>query len=382
MVTSLILSKESRFQEKLARRALRVEAALKAGKLPGHVAEAFFEEIARGEIPEMRRPDNFSLKDHFRASAQPGVIAELITQGQFGANWRERIEYEFDAGRDMEPTVYEPIYAITTAAELEENVTIDRIGPAGVVFEEVKEGGEVKFASVNASDDTVRIKHYAVGLQYTEDLYIYNKMWRITELERQFGTAHNALLNNVHLSPIISANYTGDNVTDGTALTSFRATADLAEKYVKALEAAITTATDEPVNPRRGPYILLMNTGGAMTMSRALTRVAQQGFDAQGVALDMIRNIIIYNGWTGVRGQKKTTYAGVQSGYAYLIDLSMKTQDFRSFVKHGLRMTMGEGDASRFIMKENIWDSRFGVFAAPQKAVHKIQLPVAASGQA
>lgn len=380
LAPNLVRSKDTRVREKIALRTMRVEAALKEGKLPSHVAEAYLETLSQGEIPEMHRPVDFDLRKHFKSSSQPGAVAELITTGQFGTEWGRRVSYEFEAGRDSEPTVYEPIYQITNAPELDEVIAIERIGPVGVVFEEVKEGGEVKFASVSSSSDTVRIKHYAVGLQYTEDLFLYNKMWRINELERQFGVAHNALLNHVHLDPIISASYTGNNATDGTALTTFRATADAAEKYVRTLEAAITTATDDPDNPRRGPYVLLMNTAGALTMSRALTRAAQQGFDAQGVTLDMIRNIIIYNGWTGVRGQKKTTYNGVQSGYAYLIDLSMKNQDFRSFVKHGLRLKMGEGDMSRFIMQETIWDSRFGVFAAPQRAVHKIQLPVAASG--
>jgi hypothetical protein len=96
--------------------------------------------------------------------------------------------------------------------------------------------------------------------------------------------------------------------------------------------------------------------------------------------MDLVTDVIVYRGWSGERGGKPTAYAGVAATDAYLIDLSNRQFDFLSFVKHGLRMQLGEGDQSRFIMRENIWDTRFGVFANPLRSVHKITLPLPGSG--
>jgi len=56
--------------------------------------------------------------------------------------------------------------------------------------------------------------------------------------------------------------------------------------------------------------------------------------------------------------------------------------DFQSYIKIPLRMTMGNPDVSRFIMAQNIYDTHFGMFADPTRAVQKITLPTATSGQA
>src|SRR5690606_18998163 len=87
------------------------------------------------------------------------------------------------------------------------------IGPGGVIFEEVFEGGEVKFSSIGASEYTVPIRHWATGLEYSKDLVIFNELWNVPIVERQMGVAHNALLNHLHLGPILTYSYTAANQT-------------------------------------------------------------------------------------------------------------------------------------------------------------------------
>lgn len=376
-----VIDKATLRKKSITSRISRVQEAARAGKLPSRVADQYLYDLERDQIPNMQMGENFKLEDHIKQVDGSGpYLGEMLGTGNFAAEWKSRTYYEFNAGRDEEPLIYDEIYDVKRDSTLPKIIDINRIGPAGVVFEEVKEGGEVKFATVGEDSVNVAIKNYAVGLKYSEDLVLYNEMWRLSDLERQFGMAHNALLNHIHMSLILSASYSGSNVVDGTALTTFKASVDIGEKYLRALEAAIVAGTDDTTNPRRGPYTLLCNTGGAMIFARALNRVAQQGLDVQGQVLDFVRNIVVYNGWTGNRGQKAVSYSGVASGYAYLIDTSYRMQDFRSFEKHGLRMTEGAGDASRFILKESIWNSRFGAYAAPTRAVTKITLPTGTSG--
>jgi hypothetical protein len=244
------------------------------------------------------------------------------------------------------------------------------------------EGGEVKFATVSGDQKVVRIEQYAAGLEYSERLFLYNQLWQLAPIERQFGMAHNAALNHIHLNPILSHTYALANQTNGTTLTSFKATASMPEKYLRTLEQAMIDGINDTSNPRRGPYVLLCNTADLFTFERALRVVTQEGFDIQSTAINQIRNVIAYNGWTGTRGKKATTYSGVASGKAYLIDISMKMMDFQSYVKIPLRMTMGNPDVSRFIMSQTVYDTHLGAFAAPARAVQEITLPVAASGAA
>src|SRR5690606_27243250 len=123
----------------------------------------------------------------------PGAVAEFVTTGDYATAWKTRQRYEIDTGRDNVPALYPFIYNVIEDASLEENIDIFRIGPGGFVFEEVKEGGEVKFAQIGESDDTIKLRHFAVGLEYTEDLFIFNRMWRVSSFERNVGEAHNAL---------------------------------------------------------------------------------------------------------------------------------------------------------------------------------------------
>lgn len=375
-----IITKEGLVQASLKRREDRIRDN---AKLPANLKHQMLDELAQGRIPKAQIAGEMSQYIRPLASAD-GKVAEFIGQGDFGSAWRERTRYEVDAGRDEEPLLFQPVYQVVTDMNLPEIVKIETLGPAGVVFEQVTEGGEAKFATVSSSNKSAQIYHYAVGIRYSEDLFMYNQLWRIVNMERRFGNAHNALLNHAHFSPILTYSYGANNQTDGTALTTFKTTARLEEKYARAVEAAITASIQDTTNPRRGPYVLLIGSGDALTMQRALNPVPQQGFDQQGIqfANNRVQSVIVYDGWTGTRGNKSTSYAGVTSGKAYLVSLSHFFEDFQSFFKHDLRMQEGQPELARFIAAETMWDSRFGLYCSPVRAVEEITLPVAASGAA
>lgn len=322
--------------------------------------------------PTAKSKPGFRLMEHLRFMEQsPGrTVVEFAGTGDFSAQWFERQRYEVAAGRDAEPLLYTPIYNEVSDPSLPRNVSIYKLGPAGVIFDEVTDGGEVKFITVGQSNFTIPIKHYAVGLEYTKDLVVYNELWNLPIIERQAGAAFNALKNHIHLSPFLNASYTSANQTaasaDGTTL---------AEKYLRTIEDAVTAASTDTANPRRGPYAVLVSSANLFTMERALLRVPQEGLAIQSSAIGRIQHIIAYDGWSGVRGKKTVSYSGVTPGKAYLINLGFKEQDHQSYEKQPLQTTSADGDLSRFILENAVLDSYFGVYANPLASTEEVTLP-------
>lgn len=329
------------------------------------------EALAR-QRPTVAFPRNFRFDQHLRQGERQNgrQVYEFIGTDTFSAEWNERRRFEVDAGRDMEPILYTPIYSIVNDANLPKNVDVLRMGPGGVVLTEIQEGGEVKFASITSSEYTVPIVHYGAGLEYSDDLVTYNQTWQVPIVERQLGIAYNALLNHIHLDPIISFSYTAANQT---AANTGGATTQ--EDFLLTIEDAITNSKADTANPRRGPYVLLVSSANEIMVRKALMQVPQEGVSLQdGMTMDQIRAVIAYDGWTGTRGALATTYSGVSSGTAYLIDTANNMTDFQSFVKQGLEEYGRQEDVSRFLL-QIVWDTRFGVFANPEASVEEITWP-------
>lgn len=318
-------------------------------------------------------PKNFRLDQHLRelrSGASGGHrVYEFIGSDSFSDEWNQRQQFEIDAGRDEEPILYTPIYDVINDPNLPEIVNLYKIGPGGVVFEEVFEGGEVKFVTVGSSEETVRIRHYGAGLEYSKDLVVFNRLWDVAIVERQAGIAYNALLNHIHLNPYIAYSYGAANQT---AAVSSGATDQ--EDVLLTIEAGITAAKADTSNPRRGPYDLLVGSANAFRIEKALQRVAQQGVQLQSSAIEQIQNVIVYDGWTGTRGGKSTTYAGVGSTKVYLIDRANKMHDAKSYMKQDLMLDGEDMDASRFMTKR-IYDTYFGVYCNPLRSTEEITLP-------
>jgi hypothetical protein len=322
--------------------------------------------------PPMRQQPGFQLANHLRIVEQGAgrTVVEFIGTDDFASQWHDRQRYEIDAGRDQEPLLYEPIYHTVSDPSLPRNVSVYHLGPAGVIFDEVTEGGEVHFLSASESSNLVPIKHYAVGLEYSKDLLVYNELWNLPMIERQAGVAFNALKNHVHLSPFLTATYSAPNQTAASAVG-----ATLAEKYLRTVEDAIAASMADTTNPRRGPYALLVSSANFFTMERALTRVPQEGLSVQSSAVGRVRHLIAYDGWSGTRGKKSVSYAGVTAGKAYLISLAQREQDHQAYEKQPLTGTPGGGDASRFILENVVFDAYFGVYCNPTASTEEITLP-------
>lgn len=337
-------------------------------------------ELAQKQRPNWAFKQDTLLSNHVHAiqtvgpDGKPRTVHEFIGTDDFAAAFYERQRYEVDAGRDEEPTLYEPLYNIIEDRTLPRNVPINRIGPAGVVFQQINEGGEVQFVTVGQSNFSVPIYHHAVGLEYSDDLVEYNELWSIPEVERQMGVSYNAKRNHIHLNPFIAYAYGAANQTTGVGV-DYDPNITLPEAFLRTIELAITNAIADTTNPRRGPYALLVATGNLFTVERAINVVPQQGITRQSSAIGRIQTVIAYDGWTGEMGGVSTTYGGVTVGKSYLIDLGRKSRNLRSYVKHGLRRQMGNPDVSRFILEQTVWDWRLGMYADIAASTEEITWP-------
>ncbi len=300
-----------------------------------------------------------------------GKIAEFIGGGDFARAFIERQRYEVDAGRDEEPLLIDAIYNPVTDANLPQYIEVDTINSAGVFFEEVLEGGEVKYGSVSSSNHSIPIKTYAVAMEYHRNLFLYNQTWKMANVERQVAIAFNALMNHIHLNPILAYSYAAANQTAASAVG-----ATLEEKYLRTIEDAITNSKADATNPRRGPYVLLHASANAFMLKRVLRSVAQQGISLQSDPSDLnIRALVEYDGWSGTRGAKTVSYSGVTANKAYLVSLGHQNLDFQSFIKTNLMRMDGDVDISRLILAADQWVTDFGVYANPIAAVEEITLP-------
>jgi hypothetical protein len=325
--------------------------------------------------PFRRFKKDVNLAEQLRFTAQGNqTLAEFIGTGNFNAAWFERQRFEVTQGRREVPLLFDRIYNVVRDPNLPKLIDTYQLKEGGVVMEEVKEGGEVKFSTIESSQDVVRIKHYGAGVEYSKDLFMFNELFTMARMERAAGRAFNALLNHIGFYPILSYTYGADNKTDAADLT-FETGEKTVIKWVRTLEAAITAAQEDNANPRPGPYKLIVAPGDRFMVERVLTRVPQTGSDEQSSAINDIEEVIVYRGWQGTRGKKRTTYSGVTRGKAYLVSLALQEEDFQFYIKQDLEAAMGNPDVSRFILEQTVWDTYLGAYAAPGRAVHEITWP-------
>lgn len=333
--------------------------------------------LFNGKSPEIRQmlydddtPIKFS--EHMRFLNQgANTVAEFVGTGDLGSVWWERQRYEVNVGRDSEPILYTPIYPEINDSSLPRVVKVNQFGPAAVIVEEIQEGGEVKMISLESSDYNVTIKHYGFGLEYTKDFMMYNELWNVALAERQGGIAMNALLNHLHFYPFINYSYGSANQTPASAVGS-----TLVEKTMRTLEDAVTSAMSDTDNPRRGPYWILCSPANFFTLARVLRPVDQQGFTQQAPELlSLIRGLIVYNGWTGRRGKRSASYAGVPANKCYLVSLDFREQFFGSFIKQPMTPQNGNADVTRFVIEQTVWDIYLGVYASVVGTTEEVTLP-------
>jgi hypothetical protein len=366
-----LISRETRKLEAIARRIRLLESSQhpQRGRL--------LSELENGIIPNIGFPQGFDLRNHVRAAssdeARQGYLGEFVGTGNFAAEWYERQRYEVYAGRDEEPELWRAIYVETQDSSLPKVISVNRIGPGAFVFEAIVEGQEVRFVSVKSSDFTVRLIDYAAGLEYSKELVKYNQLWDVAIVERQAGIAHNALQNHIHFSLIMAGTYS-TSTAGGAKRTSTPASSlgsNLLEKYSSTIEDAVQDAKKRNI---RGPYQIVTGSTNSLKAQKSMLITIQDGNPNRSPVNSQISGVIEYDGWTGDRNGKETTYDGVADNKGYLIGLADRANDFRSYQNQGLDQTMGNPDVSRRILAQTVWDLDRGAYC-DTTAVQEINWP-------
>jgi len=226
-------------------------------------------------------------------------IGEMIVSDDSVQELLRKVTLDVELGREEVPLLYQPIYQRLEDANFPEVFDAPWAMRGTAVFLQHFEGDEVRFGSLLAEEGpTARIVTYAAGFEYTEKMVLFNQTFNMEVLNRAFGEAYNALLNHLHLYPIVSYNYTADNQTAALyADENGKELADdtgrhLVNSYRRTLDAALEAAD---VAGRPGTVLL------APGAKRRVIDRALGGFQLHSSEvlpeIGGIETVIYYDGW-------------------------------------------------------------------------------------
>lgn len=298
------------------------------------------------------------------------VNGEMLTTPPNLDSFVQKTVVDLEIGREEVPLLYTPVYRRIEDPNLTQNVDVRSIASsANVVFLDHIEGGEVRFGTrVLVPGQTVPIITYVAGFEYTEDMVEYDKTWEVTQLNEGFGRGYNALLNHLHLYPILSYVYTSKNQTAAyTTSTEYRV--NIRTTIRNALvHASQDRNTDTGI--ARAPSVLIAHSSRRWDLEEAMARFNFAGTDYPPLA--GIDTMIFYDGYAITVGKKTYNYAGCATNKAYLVDPSTYLVEL---VKHDLRVDAAPGDLSRLVAQEIVGRARRGVFCSPPNSVEEVTLP-------
>jgi len=300
-------------------------------------------------------------------------IGEMLTSEQVRKELLEKVVLDVELGREQVPTLYGPIYERMYDPNFPKEFEAKWALYGSVVFLEHIEGEETKFGSLMAEQGPIaHIKGYTAGFEYTKEMEIFNQTFNLEILNRAFGEANNALLNHLHLWPIISHTYKAANKTapvymdkDGAVLPDATNS-----QPILSLRATIRQALTDARTAKREGTILLANSADKEDLADAMSSFVIGATPYR--AVEGINTIIFYDGYDIAVGKKNYSYGGVPAGKAYLI---RPRRGFKELVKQDLQIQATMGDLTRLVESQIVGDLWRGVFAAIDENVQEITLP-------
>jgi hypothetical protein len=300
-------------------------------------------------------------------------IGEMLTNETARKELVQKVVLDVELGREQVPVLYTPIYERIQDPNFPQDFEAKWAQYGTVIFFEHLEGEEVKFGSLQAEKGPIaHIRGYAAGFEYTKEIQLFNQTFNLELLNRAFGEAHNAILNHLHLGPIIgysykTANKTGPVYVDEKGKTLANSTGS---HYILSLRATLRQALKDARTARRPGSILLANSADQEDIAEAMSSFTIQATPYR--ALSGITDIVYYDGWTAKVGKKDYSYPGVTAGKAYLI---RPKRGFKELIKQDLLINATMGDITRLVESQIVGDFWRGVFAAIDENVQEITFP-------
>lgn len=331
------------------------------GEMQSGVVEA---QIANGEI------DGFEFD--VRASG------ELMTTPAGLESVVRKSVVDIQIGRETVPLLYQPIYRRIENPDFTRHVDTTFFSQAQVVFLEKMEAEEVKFGTRTIGPlQTVPITAWAAGLQWTEEMRIFDPTWEIGEANRAIGEAYNALLNHLHFAPILSYAYQAKNQTPASTVG-----ATYLEKLRNTLRDGLQNANADRITTTRRvrqPSILLAHPKHRWDLEIALGRMVIGGTEYPALGNSPLggglQTMIFYDGYEAAVGDRTYTYPGVPADKVYLIDPGPGRNHFVELVKHDLLVDAGGADITRLVEDAIVARTYRGLFANVVDSVEEVTLP-------
>jgi len=289
-------------------------------------------------------------------------LGELMTTDSDMVELMEKVVLDVELGRERVPTVYGAIYDRIVDANFPRVLEAKWALEGLVVFLERLEGGDVKMGTVAAEEGPIaKIRNWAAGFEYTEEMLLYDHTFDMEMLNRAFGEAYNALLNHIHLHPIIDVNYTGDNQTSPQG--------ENGEPFSVQLAKTIKQGQKDAANHRRPADTLLLSRKYEVDLEDAMERQWYDGTEYR--PLTGLDNIVFYDGWKTTVGRKEYVYEGCPDNTAYLI---RSQRGFKELVKHGLMIDGQPGPIRRLVEECVVGRTYRGIFAAVEENVQEVDI--------
>lgn len=292
-------------------------------------------------------------------------LGEMINFGSVSdmKDLLRKVVLDVELGKEQVQLLYKPIYDTITDPNFPEVLDAKWAMHGNCVFLEHMEGDEVKFGSISAEHGpTARIRTYSTGFEYTKKMIDFNETFNVELLNKSMGEAYNALLNHLHLYPIIGYTYKAANKTAFQGGEGDPVWLGMYKTFVQAVKDTRTA--------KRPGTVLLANSADAMDIEMAL----RGGHQIEGSiypAIPGINSIIYYDGWETTVGKKHYEYKGVESGKAYLI---RPKRGFKELIKRDYTIETGNKDVSRLVEEQIVAYCYRGVFAAIDENVQEITL--------
>lgn len=292
-------------------------------------------------------------------------LGEMVSYGSVAdlKDLLRKVVLDVELGKEQVQLVYKPLFDTITDPNFPEVLDAKWALRGACVFLEHMEGDEVKFGSIEAEHGpTARIKTYTSGFEYTKKMIDFNETFNVEMLNKALGEAYNALLNHMHLHPIISFNYKTSNKT------AFKPAKENEPEWL-GMYNTLKQAVKDTRNAKRPGTILLANSADEIDIRAALL-----GGEVNGTKyppISGINAIILYDGWETTVGKKHYEYKGVDQGKAYLV---RPKRGLKELIKKDYTVMTGNKDISRLVEDQIVAYCYRGVFIATEENVQEIKL--------
>lgn len=327
-------------------------------------------QIAAGEMAVTvtgsgERPEIFT-KDMISRAAEALATGEMMSIDDLRA-FAEQATVDVSIGMAENPTVFQHIYEEIKNDQFPRDVRVRDIIGLRAAFGIVNEGESVPIADFKfGSIETVTFKTFAAGYSISRMCEKFNEFWKLPQASKALGMAHNAILDHLHLSPIISHSYTGKAVTNKASGGS----TDLETVWLT-LRAGIKDALKRVSSHgyRLRPTIALCNSATAMDVEAAVKGLLQKG--TQLGSLGQIKTVLAYDGWEGEVGGIKYEFDAPKDNEVYLI---VPKTSFKSLIKEELTHLEQKGNILTLSALDVVETFTRVPVAGVADAVHKVKL--------